>query len=152
MAGVFGDGVQRRVELNILSSPANLAQARRTIEVFAQHCGFDETSRGEIGLVVNEALANVMRHAYGNVQDKPIALVARCEGMDLTISIRDWGCGVNPLELPQRPPDPLRPGGLGIVCMRQLMDDLSFVPQDDGMLLVMSRRRDRIIRPCADAG
>jgi anti-sigma regulatory factor (Ser/Thr protein kinase) len=39
--------------------------------------------------------------------------------------------------------DPLTPGGLGMVCLGQLMDEVVYAPQRDGMLLTMSRRRAR---------
>ena len=50
---------QPPLRLKITSDPATLASTRRAVEMFAAQCGFDETARGEIGLVVNEALANV---------------------------------------------------------------------------------------------
>src|SRR5215212_368596 len=60
------------LRLKITSDPATLASTRRAVEMFAAQCGFDETARGEIGLVINEALANVMRHAYQGATDQPI--------------------------------------------------------------------------------
>jgi anti-sigma regulatory factor (Ser/Thr protein kinase) len=147
MASVSGDGKSQRVVLKISSSPANVAPTRKALEFFAQGCGFDEASRGEVGLVVNEALANVIRHAYRDAHDRPIEVVAECVDEELRISIRDWGCGTDPLELPCRERDPLRPGGLGIICMRDLMDEISFFRQSDGMLLKMTRRKVRKARP-----
>jgi anti-sigma regulatory factor (Ser/Thr protein kinase) len=38
--------------------------------------------------------------------------------------------------------DPLKPGGLGLPCMKQLMGSVEFVPQADGMLLRMYRAAD----------
>ena len=35
---------------------------------------------GDVGLCVNEALANVMRHAYGGATDRPIVIRAWREG------------------------------------------------------------------------
>ena len=63
-----------QVELNITSDPANLAAARKAVEALCRTVGFDDTAIGEIGLCVNEALANVIRHAYGNATDRPIEL------------------------------------------------------------------------------
>src|ERR1041385_6967535 len=102
------------LRLKIQSDPANVAEARRAIELFAAQCGFDETSRGEIGLVVNEALANVIRHAYNGATDQPIELSAAKTDQGIRIDLRDWGRGVNPLDLPAKKRDPLRPGGVGL--------------------------------------
>ena len=59
----------------------------------------------------------------------------------LRITIRDWGNGVNPATLPAKPHDPLKPGGVGLVCLSRLMDDVIFAPQKDGMLLTMVKRK-----------
>ena len=131
------------VRLNILSDPANLAGARHAIEELALAGGFDAQSCGEIALVVNEALANVMRHAYNGATDRPIEIGAELSGDEIHIRIRDWGTGVNPESLPQTPHDPLRPGGLGLICLRSMMDRTVFTPQRDGMLLEMSRKNRR---------
>ena len=128
------------VELNIVSHPANLAEARRAVEALAEESGFDQTSRGEIGLCVNEALANVIRHAYRGQTDQPILIRAENGGEGMQIAIRDWGSGVNPADSMEARRDPLKPGGVGMVCLRELMDSAEFVPQPDGMLLVMKRR------------
>ncbi|HEV8604825.1 MAG TPA: ATP-binding protein [Tepidisphaeraceae bacterium] len=131
------------LRLKTQSDPATLAQTRRAIEMFAAQCGFDETARGEIGLVINEALANVIRHAYQGATDQPIELSAQNTDEGICITIRDWGTGINPLELPPRKHDPLKPGGVGLICMRQMMDEVDYRKQPDGMLLTMRRSRLR---------
>ena len=127
------------LRLRITSDPANLAPVRRELEAFCAACGFDEASRGQIVLCVNEALANITRHAYQGAEDRPVQLDADLEDGSLRIRIRDWGCGRVP---PDCPParDPLKPGGVGMVCLRELMDDATFTPQPDGMLLTLERR------------
>jgi anti-sigma regulatory factor (Ser/Thr protein kinase) len=144
----------RCIELKIDSYAENLTPTRRAVEAFALGCGFDETSQGEIGLCVNEALANVLRHAYGGATGRPIAI--RLENMPdgIRIAVRDWGKGLNPMTLAPREQDPLRPGGIGLICLRELMDEIDFHPQTDGMMLTMirrkqaSRRRGRRTRDC----
>ena len=134
------------LRLKILSDPANVAQARRAVEMFAAQCGFDDTARGEIGLVVNEAIANVIRHAYQGKNDQPIELSAKKTNDGIRIELRDWGSGVNPFDVPPPKRDPMKPGGVGLICMREMMDEVDFLKQPDGMLLAMIRHR---IRPKA---
>lgn len=127
------------LRLRITSDPANLAPVRRAVEDFSAACGFREEARGQIVLCVNEALANVTRHAYDGAADRPVHLDAMFDDGLLRITIRDWGCGRVPAECGPRH-DPLRPGGVGMVCLRELMDTITFTPQPDGMLLTMERR------------
>ena len=127
-----------RLRLNVTSDPANLATVRRACEQFCLDCGLDATAAGEVGLCVNEAMANVTRHAYGGATDRPVAVSGWCDRGTVHITIRDWGTGVVP---PPPVYDPKTPGGLGMVCLRKLMDECVYTPQPDGMLLTLSRSK-----------
>jgi len=130
-----------QLRLRTTSDPTNLAPVRHQIEGFCAACGFDEEARGQIGLCVNEALANVTRHAYSLAKDGPIQIDVDFVDNTVKILIRDWGTGKTPPVRPIRR-DPLQPGGVGMVCLRELMDTIVFSPQPDGMLLTMERKLD----------
>src|SRR4051794_23277253 len=115
MLSVSGDAKTQSIQLKLSSDPANLATARKAIESLARTCGFDDASGGELGLVVNEAMANIIRHAYAGNTARPIALEAHFEDEVLHISLRDWGNGKNPATQPVRPHDPCCPGGIGLI-------------------------------------
>jgi serine/threonine-protein kinase RsbW len=130
----------RRMELRIQSDPANLAAVRKAVEEFAAGCKLDEKSAGEVGLCVNERLANIIRHAYAGRTDRPIHIeFVGCDGQ-IQVRIRDWGNGVDPSTIPQEPYDPLKPGGVGLICLRELMDQVVYIPLPDGMLTIMDKR------------
>jgi len=131
------------MELKVDSHPANLAPVRKAIERFATDNGFKEKSVAEVGLVVNEAMANIIRHAYGNRTDKPIHVTASADNRQIVITLRDWGNGVDPTTLPQRPHDPNTPGGVGLICLRQWMDEVTYAPQPDGGILATLIRQKR---------
>jgi anti-sigma regulatory factor (Ser/Thr protein kinase) len=129
----------RQLRLRVTSDPANLAPVRHDLEAFCAACGFDECARGEIVLCVNEAMANITRHAYAGATDRPIEIDAYFADQSLRVTIRDWGSGAAPPSwIPER--DPLQVGGVGMICLRRLMDRITFTPQPDGMLLTMERR------------
>ncbi len=128
------------LRLKVTSAPANLAPVRHAVEEFAGRCGFDEVAVAEIGLCINEALANVTRHAYDGATDKPVEIDGDFKDGTLVLSVRDWGKGKKPPAQPRH--DPLTPGGLGLVCLNTLMDETVFLPQPDGMLLRMKRSRN----------
>ncbi len=135
------DNHQARFELKLNSDASVLAPTRVAIERLCADSGFDAKSCESVGLAVNEALANIIRHAYGGASDKPIQINCQMDDGEITIELRDWGTGTNPADLAPKPPNPLKPGGLGLICMRRIMDSLVFVPQPDGMLLVMTKRK-----------
>ena len=123
------------------SDPAHLAAVRRAIEAFCRSTDLDTAACDELGLVVNEAIANVIRHAYAGATDRPVAVTVDRHGRGVRIAIRDWGIGrvPKPTDNPAAA-DPLKPGGLGLICLRQLTDDVRFEPAaDGGMLLTLVR-------------
>lgn len=132
-----------RMLVRTVSHPSTLAPVRQQMEAFTEKAGFDFDARGQIVLVVNEAMANVMRHAYRGQSDKPIEVAVEDTGDALRIDVRDWGSGENPDAQPARAFDPSTPGGLGLICLRQFMDEVTFNPQPDGMKLTMIRRKKK---------
>ena len=130
-----------KLELRIASDPAQLADVRKSVESFARVRGFNETDAGELGLCVNEALANVMRHAYGGRKDRPIVITAATDERELVVRVRDWGNGVDPTTIPHEPYNPLTPGGVGLICLSELLDRMVYEPQPDGMLATLVKRR-----------
>ena len=131
--------------MKIVSDPATLADVRHAVESLCARRGMDRAACDEVGLCVNEALANVIRHAYDGATDKPIEIEATVEPEQaaIRISIRDWGNGVVPPIERATKPDPLKPGGLGLICLNRMMDRVCFTQQPDGgMLLEMTRSID----------
>jgi serine/threonine-protein kinase RsbW len=140
------------------SDPRHLGPTRIAVEKLCAAAGFERGACEEVGLAVNEAVANIIRHAYGNRHDQKIELHARTGPNGVELRLRDWGSGKVPspakrddgsarrdLAAPSAGPavkvEELKPGGLGLVCMKSLMDEVVFEPQSDGMLLIMRRRR-----------
>lgn len=129
-----------QLRLKIESHPANLAEVRKAVEAFCHEHGMVGAAADCIGLCVNEAMANVIRHAYAGATDRPIELLVEDVGEQIRITIRDWGSGKLPPDAPVKK-DPLTPGGLGLVCMSRMLDDAVYEPQPDGMLLTLSKRK-----------
>jgi serine/threonine-protein kinase RsbW len=127
------------LHLDLTSNTADIAGARRAVEAHCRLLGFDERSVGDIGLCVNEAIANIIRHAYRGKSDQPIGLDVEIVDRRLRIALRDWGTGIAPGALPDHKVDPLNPGGLGLICLGRLMDQVVFTPQSPGMLLELYR-------------
>ena len=64
----------RPVRLGILSLPAHLPIVRAATEKVCELIGFDEHSASAVVLSVDEALTNVIRHAYHGADDKSRAI------------------------------------------------------------------------------
>jgi len=133
--------VDSPVSLSIASSPAHLAIVRAALERFCQGMGFDEAAAGQVVLSVDEALTNIIRHAYDGAEDRriDIELIPRAES--LLIRIRDYGRPVDRSRIRSRDLNDVRPGGLGVHIMTQCMDGLDYQPADGGgTVLTMTKR------------
>ncbi len=108
--------------------------------------GFTEEQATKIMLAMDEALVNVIRHAYGGAHDKPIFIDMRGTEdngrIGLRVLIRDEGRKVDPAKIRSRDLDDIRPGGLGVHLMKSIMDVVEFTPQDRGMALEMIKYLD----------
>ncbi len=135
------DSASRRMEMRIDSDPAALAPVRKAVETFAIQSGLSENDAYDVGLCLNEALANVMRHAYSGRTDRPIVVSAEFEADTLSVSVRDWGNGIDPSTLFHPTYNPHEPGGVGLICLSALLDRMIYSPQPDGMLATLVKRR-----------
>ena len=142
--------------LTILSDPANLATVRVAIETGGKQVGFDQKECAAMALAVDEALTNVIRHAYGGVLDKEIKIaIEQLNEVDdrggLLICIRDFGKAVDPAKIKGRELSDIRPGGLGVHIMREVMDEVVFEHQPQGgTLLRMTKYHHRPRKACSN--
>jgi len=131
--------------LTILSDPANLAKVRAAVETKGKRAGFDQKDCAAMALAVDEALTNVIRHAYGGAADKKIEIsieelneANNCQG--LMICIRDFGKAVDASQIKGRELTDVRPGGLGVHIMREVMDEVVYErPPSGGTRLRMTK-------------
>jgi len=133
--------------LELLSQPRYLCGARDMISAIARRLGFGDLECSQIALAVDEALSNVMRHGYAEREDGKIwvsfwpARDERTGRPGLRIVIEDQGRQVDPANICGRDLDDIRPGGLGVHIIRQVMDNVSYERRDGaGMRLIMEKR------------
>jgi anti-sigma regulatory factor (Ser/Thr protein kinase) len=102
----------------------------------ARTAGFDEADADKVALATDEAVTNVIEHAYHGRKGRTIELVVRLldEGIELHV-IHD-GDPIDLASLERRfdPAEIVERGqrrGFGIVLMRRLMDRVDFRPTGD---------------------
>lgn len=108
--------------------------------------GFGDTTAKDISLAVDEAVTNTIKHAYGYDASKRVSVHFTITRARLIIDIRHWGNPITQSEI--RLPDmeeymkQYRQGGLGIVLMTRIMDQVSYGSVDGVHFcrLVMNRK------------
>lgn len=122
------------LKLELHSDPCSLCVVRGAVERLAEGVGFSAEGCRSITLAVDEALANIMRHAYGGVPNKPIEMHFRrvqrptAAGSDtgLEVQLLDHGIKFDRAKVPACKPNELRPGGRGLDLIRQAMDTVEY--------------------------
>ncbi len=71
---------------------------------------------------IDEAAANVIRHAYRDRHDAKLALEILCYPDRIEFVLEDHGPKVQAADIRPRPLDDLRPGGLGTFFIRTFLD------------------------------
>jgi anti-sigma regulatory factor (Ser/Thr protein kinase) len=133
------------LKLELQSNPEALCLVRATVERAAEVMHFQDAETRAIVRSVDEALANVMRHAYGGRPGLPIEMSChKLQGREensaqggIEILLTDKGTPVKPEALKGRPLDEIRPGGLGLHFIRQSMDEVEFTRKKGKNLLRM---------------
>src|SRR5690349_6324127 len=126
------------LKLELQSNPELLCAVRGVVERLTEKMGFPEPECRSVTRAVDEAMTNIIRHAYGNQPDQPIELTClrgiRAEGSDsfegLEIILKGQGAQVDPEDMHGRPLDEVKAGGLGLHYIRQSMDIMEFTRVD----------------------
>ena len=120
-------------QLRIPGQTDNLELIRIFVSAVAERVGFGADDVGKIELAVDEACANVIKHAYIKGTKEPIDIVIEVDYKKLTIIITDHGKGFDIKKISKKNVKDyiaeLRVGGLGIYLMKALMDEVEFDSQ-----------------------
>lgn len=132
----------RRLEMKFTlpSDPRYLPVVRGVIGPLAAVIGWEETECREITLALDEALANVIRHAYGNRMDGAIELECRETADGLEVSLLDNGEAPDRSKICSREIGCDQPGGLGTHIIRKVMDSVTYEVSPLGNRFVASKR------------
>ena len=127
---------RKPIELRFCSSPAHLPVVRAAIEKICELLGMDDDTAGGVVLIVDEAMTNIIKHAYKGGHGEPIDVTLRPIGEPdpcaLEITLADRGEYVDPSEIRSRNLDDVRPGGLGVHIITKCMDDVAYAPREGG--------------------
>lgn len=127
------------MKITISSNPKELRKIRLEVEFYCK-ANFINFDSSKAILAIDEALQNVMRHAYSMELDKKIDLFfEKTEEESLKVIIRDYGKQA-PLEnIKPRNLEDVRPGGLGIYFIKQCskISEYKHLPNGVGTELIL---------------
>lgn len=107
---------EKAYELTVPSHTESLVAIRSLLWTVAQAAGYAEPTVVAIGIAVEEACVNAIRHAHHNDATRPLRILINVDSQKLIITVKDQGPGFS-----KTPPE-----GLGILIMRMAMDEVHF--------------------------
>ena len=131
------------VTFQMFSQARYLPIVRATVAQLAATVGWSESDARCITMAVDEALANVIRHAYHGRTDARIELQCRAGEDHLEIRIRDTGDAPDRSQICAREVGCDRIGGLGTHIIRDVMDAVSYESDKDGNWFTATKRLRR---------
>ena len=141
----LGNGEVRVVTIRIDSRLDLVEMVARSVRSLCATSGLPARECAHVELAVDEALNNVIRHAYHGEAGHPIEIAFALEANRFTIEISDEGHPMtppSPAELDFDPADiaNLPEGGMGLLIIHSVMDDVEFHRVGNRNALSMSRR------------
>ncbi|MFQ5863801.1 MAG: ATP-binding protein [bacterium] len=110
------------IELKLPSDPKLLKIIRCVIKHLCEVCGYSKVERNAITLAVDEAVANIIKHAYQGQEDQPIIIRFQRLKDRLEVKLRDFGRKADPKTIKSRDLEDIKPGGLGVHFIKSTMD------------------------------
>lgn len=121
--------MHNEMEVRFLSLSGNEGFARAAAAAFAAQMnpGIEELS--DIRTAVSEAVTNAIIHGYDQDRERIVTMQMEIEEDDLTVIVKDDGCGIRDIELARKPFYTSKPelerSGMGFSVMEAFMDSVA---------------------------
>jgi anti-sigma regulatory factor (Ser/Thr protein kinase) len=128
-----------KFRIRMASDPRLLSVVRSAVSELAAIFGFEGEQCRSITLAVDEALSNIIRHAYKNRCDQDIELNCLAHSDYLEFSFVDHGEPADRSRVCAQPLDDTGLGGRGTHLIRQVMDEVSYEQVPEGNRLTLKK-------------
>jgi len=138
--------VSNKIEMTLPADVQFIELAAKCVSKMARMAGFGNDDAFNIELAVDEACTNVIMHAYEKDSSKIYTVICVYNQNSFTVEVQDHGKPFHFEAVPE--PDvksrieEQKVGGLGIYLIRQIMDEVNYFEETDGLKrLVMKKYR-----------
>ena len=134
-------GYEPLVATRFLSNPDQLRNIRDTIREVLRQNNCPPQFIDDFVLAVNEACANIMQHAYKGQCSGDIILEIHQQQDEICVRLTDFAEPVDKSACKSRQLDEIRPGGIGVHLMNELMDDVCFLETEAGVGNILQMKK-----------
>ena len=134
-----------RVTLTVPSHPKYLYVVRSALYPLALDAGFPKREARKIVLAVDEACANIIRHAYAGDTTKTITMTVEDRTERFVVRLRDYGRKVDRAAIAPRDLAVIRPGGLGTHFINATFESVDYdTGMEQGTLLTLEKKKQQV--------
>lgn len=129
-----------RLRLAMPSHPRFLSVVRAAVGELGVIYGLSNEECIEVTLAVDEAVANIIRHAYGSCDDRTIEFECLVDGEQMEFTLLDQGEPPDPEKICGKPLDEFALSGRGTHLIKAIMDEMSYQKVSGGNQLKLVKR------------
>jgi serine/threonine-protein kinase RsbW len=121
-----------------------LPKTRQAVAGYLEETVASPETLHDVILALDEACANVIRHAFPTDEDGRYYVHAEVRGNEVKVSVEDHGVGLDPERLEQDWVEPQATSGRGLAIIRTVMNEVAVEPAapGGGTRLVMRKTLD----------
>jgi len=132
---------EQLVEHRFAARANELPDVRTKVRSTAGGYGFSPETVNAMVLAVDEACANIIRHGYGDDDAGDILLEILSHENTIIFRLTDYAEPVDKDRIRPRDLDDIRPGGLGVHFMQEVMDEVEYVDPPEGIGNILELRK-----------
>ena len=141
--------VDNKICIELMSKSQNEGFARVAVAAFVSQLDPTIEELSDVKTAVSEAVTNSIIHGYENKKEGIIRIEARISANEITISVEDFGKGIDNIEQAMEPLYTSKPelerSGMGFTVMESFMDNLEVVSEDGkGTKVIMKKKFDTV--------
>jgi len=125
------NSLKQLAKLRFPSRAYQLKQVRCVVGNVMRKLGFQKQQVEQIVIATNEACMNIIQHGYGDEIGEIILEVLLSKEFVL-FRISDFAKPINLDNIKSRDLSVVRPGGLGVHFIQEIMDEVKYRHRDDG--------------------
>lgn len=138
-------GTLSTYQISITASTENLSEVRNFVAEHAKTHGFSKQQIADIRLSVDEAITNIIRHAYQGDSSNSIDIEVSLDEEQICIHLQDTGKTFRMKKFTepniQRKIKERKRGGMGLYLIHSLMDEVSYNRNNGINEMVMCKYR-----------
>lgn len=123
----------------------NLAKIRSFVGGVLRKYGVDEVQANNLVLAVDEVCANLIIHSYHSNPAEKLEVDVKVNSNKITFDIHDHTDGFDIREHPEPVIEEIikskRKGGVGLMLVKRIMDDIDFVEGDNSKIVRLTKFR-----------